>query len=470
METSERNFNQASKMAKDTMDVIARFLEAIGNQLAQKGRFAAQLALAEWIKDGNSITSIHPYAPTSGKLLYQLDLQKIPYVSQTDGSICVKPTDVAKIHEIERSLKIAHCMYFQEVGMDEMENDIALYGNEKKKEMLILKDVDPHFKETIVRKCNDISKGFMVGTEALESGNYNLAVAGTKIFTTNDEEKDFCKAYLQAVVSLYGPNHDVKVLQLIADEKLEKEIKELPDDGVSRYIVGVDDKNVKNVVEITPTDFQYYQWVADKDGQIRQKMISNVDKDDPSYELELDRCLDRINNKAMLYDVNEYEEHINTNERTVGTLRPEKSYEQYLLTVCTERMVEKIDEVIRKDIKEKRLEDAPVEEVFGFYKEASEKIMEGIRTEKFPPEYEEACKQIREEFVKDVSDSIDKLAERNADIQTTPKDIVNSFERVSSTIKETKTTSRVAERNQTKTKETTETKETKTHEQHQDNR
>lgn len=441
---AQSNFKEATKWAKTIEEIIAEYLSFLAQYIEDNGKYAPQKEMAKWIRKGGDIYAYTVRGDCQDELKYNLSKCKIPFISMSDGRIVVPGYALEQVKDLNREINVSHCNYYQEVNAKEMEDSIARFSGIKDKDLLKLEGIDPYFVEVLKNKSNDISKGFMIGTEKDENGDFSVTILGTNVYS-EDKKKDFCKAYLQAAISLYGPNQDKKIMQIDADNLLDKQVEELKNDPDVHYIVGVDEKDVKNIIELNGKNFQHYISSLDKEGNRVDRLVAQCEINDPSYDEELQICLDKIKNKTLVDDINKLNEHISTNTRNLSTSRPEKSKEEYLISICYDRACDTIDSMIREKIASNDIHFSNSLEAFSFYQKESGMILEALSNDKTPEGYsKEIFNGLKESFSKDIGSMVSELSSKKEPITLTPKDVLDSCLVISDKVTDVKVSHHIA--------------------------
>ena len=393
-EIAKDNIKSSAEFAETLSDFITNILMAIGDYVEKHSEYAPQLELAKWIKEGNGVDIYPIQGKNYAAFKAELDKEKIPYLDiGSERELLIRNCDIEKCKEINRRALITELNYFQDVNAREMENAIAESPRITNKEMITLHGLSKYDVEVIKNKCNHISAGFMVGVEKASDGTYCLTVHSSKVYdtkTADENEKrhvtDFCMAYTQAMVSLYGPNGTTKVKQIDADEAIDIKIEELKKAKEVHYIIGVDDPS--KFIEINGTDFQYYETSVNDEGKRVDRLVVRADVRDVNYDSELQRCLDRIYSKAILDNAEELSKHLSTRKRTVETDRPNRNYEQYLISIAESRMTNQIDAMIKEKFANENMAGSAIDK-FHNYKNEVKKIFDGLETGEVPHGYQE---------------------------------------------------------------------------------
>lgn len=427
-EITDINARSAGEFAETLADFVARLLAALAEYLEKNALYAPQLELAKWIKSGNGV-DVYPIQGNSfAAFRAELDKANIPYLDiGNERELLIRNCDLEKCKEVNRKILITELNYFQDVNTREMESAIA--GSEKinNKEMLTIHDLSKYDVEVIKNKCNNISAGFMVGVEKTADEKYCLTVHSSKVYdekTADPEAKkhvtDFCKAYTQAMISLYGPNGFIKTAQIDADEAIDSAVEQLKGTDTVHYIVGADD-NTK-FIEINGKDFQYYETHFNEKGERVDRLLVRADVTDINYDSELQRCMDRIYNKAIISNLSELTEHLSTKERTVDSERPRRNEAQYRISIAESLITDKMDEMIKgRLIEEENIQSSY--ESFQYYQEEVAGIFEclerGEVREGYKQEDFETIAQIMVEADVDITDyqiSVQQIREFEIDI------------------------------------------------------
>ena len=375
-EVANKNFNSSAGFSKNVADLIARLLAIIADYLEKEGKYAAQKEMAKWIKGGGDIISYPIQGDKIPGMIHSLksalDEQKIPYIEVNDASkIIIRSIDMEKIKEINKELLIARSEYYQIVDSQEMENAISKADFVRDKDIFTLHSLTENEVEVLKNKCNGISVGFMLGQKKNEDNTYDVSVHASKIFNTNESDrkhKDFCKAFLETYLSLYGANRDIKVQELEYDRNLDAQISSLKGTKTPHYIVSANTN--KRYIELNNERFVFHNLV--KNGNEVVDRLTTCDVTDPDYEQELEKCKDKLLNKTIISDQTLLNKHLSSSEHVVTSSRPVRDRQQNNNKNVESLLGAKIDSMVKEKIKaERKMFDSPAEAFSEYVKEAS---------------------------------------------------------------------------------------------------
>lgn len=384
-QAAENNIKNAGQFATATANNIAEIIGALLEYLEREAQLAPQKALAKWIRDGGSLVSYPIQGHCKAELKYEMEKQGIPYVETTTGYLIIPEPSLNQVREINREILVGKCNYFQEVDGVEMENAIAKIDRIENKEIFSLHGLDKYETEVLKNKCNNISAGFMVGISQEGTDTYELSVHGDKIYNP-EINKDFCKAYLQMAFSLYGPNHSTKIEQIKADEKTDSLVRELKNSKDVHYVVGADDNDPKRYIEMNSNGFEFYESVI-LDGERIDRQICRIDKDNPNYESELERYMDRIFNKVVLNNADDLGKHLSVNGRNIECDRPRPDVKGMQASMAADKITDIIDRMVKTHMKEDNIQFSNVNQAFTYYQREAAAIMNAIEKNVVPANY-----------------------------------------------------------------------------------
>ncbi len=352
MEVAENNYRNVGEFFKTTNETLLKVLMALIAFLETEAKYGPQKEFAKWIRQNGSCCFYNTQGKCINDLIRELDEKQIPYLrlSNNEDKIIIKTPDLEKVKDINRMILIGRTNYYQEVDALEMENAIASIDKINNKELLTLHNLDFYETEVIKNKCNDISKGFMVGISQ-EEDNENLnsiSITTERLLTDDPEKKDFCKSYLQAMHSLYGPNHDTKVEEIKDDIRINNMIANLRGTNDSKFVAGADEKNFKHYIELNSTGFIAYSVGKGKDNEdLIERVVGRCDIDDPNYDSELQRYLAEIKNKVVLNNSTELSMHL-TGSGKYDSKRTQKTRDQELISKHEDEACDLIDKMIKE--------------------------------------------------------------------------------------------------------------------------
>ena len=352
--SDEQNIKSTGNIIKSFADWLQQLYKNIADALEFSSKNAAQKELGRLAREGHGLYAYNIKGDVEGQMMYNLEKQGIAYAKLDGSNILIKETDLTRVRDLNREVLITKGNYYQEVSAEEYENAIARYDRLTDKDVLYIKNLDKYEYETLKNKCNDISRGFTIGTVANPDGKtYSLMIRSAEVFKNVPEGKrqpmDFCKAYLKANLSLYGPNIEVKKKEIDADDRLDKKIEELKDSDCVHYIVGADKSGL--FIEMNSKEFQFYGTTVE-DGKRLDNLITECDKDDPNYDYELQRCMDKLKSRAILDSSEELGKHLSTDKRNIDSERAERGVQEISNSMANDMIADKIDSMVRPLIRE----------------------------------------------------------------------------------------------------------------------
>ena len=372
---SEKTMEQTGKVIREFFRLLAERLKALAEKAEFSQQTAAMRELAKLCESGQGLTEYTVKGIDRGQLIAKLKEIGFAAVEMSDTSdkMLIRTADRDSIYDLNVELNLAKGNYYNEVSIKHFETAIAEADNKmvKDKRVIEIDGLDRYQMEVLKNKCNDITRGFTVGTDEAIDGTGKIVIRAQNAFTQNLKEKhtDFAKAYLKSVISLYGPNMMEKMAEIDADKEIDDKVAELKNDPDSYYLISVDDKT--KYIELGNTDFQYYK--INKDG--KEQIQMQVEKSNPNYEYELQRCMDEIKNRAIISSREELDKHLSTKSRTVDTIRPERNQEAINKAAANDILIAKIDEMIRP-VAETVVQKDGAYEAFRFYEQSSADVLD----------------------------------------------------------------------------------------------
>lgn len=375
------SYNRAARAFTST---FMRFLEVLAEYLEQHSKYSPYREMAKWIKSGKGVELYPVQGNVTKELAFELHKANIPYIDiNNNNAIIIKPNDLTAVQQLNRNVLVSKSCYYQDVDVKEMENVIARFDRIKNKELLKISCRNKEEMEVLKRKCNDISAGFMIGVDLLseKKDNYDIVVHAAKVLRTKSERNDFCKAYLQMALSLYGPNSHVKLQQLQDDRIMDNKIALLKGTQEPAYLISTTDN--RSYIEFNQEGFKYYVQSKNENGDKEIYESASCSISDEHYEIELQRYKDRIFNKQILTSEKELGEHLATKKVNISSDRTRKTKEQFEISVMESLLADKINDMIDKKIIEKEKERTfclpNSKELFDYYRNECMKIMEALR-------------------------------------------------------------------------------------------
>lgn len=325
-EIAEISFDNTTKFTENMLKALEKFLRQFGIALEEGAKDAPQKALAKWIKQGKGVRQHPVQGGCMGEMQAEMRRLGIAYVACKNDVFIVKQTDIERVRELNHDILLARTNYFQEAEIKDFEDAIANFSKQKNKDVLTLHGLDEYTLEVIKNKSNNIAKGFTVAhSKEKDKDTYSACVSAARVISLKEVQsgkrteykKDFCRATLETMLSLYGPNEEIKKQQIRDDEAFDKKIQELKNNKKTHYIVG--EFNKDKVIEITAEGFTFYDYKR------KNSVISQISKDDINYEGELQVAMDCIYNKILISGPDKYSEYMNketnADEKSERTVR-----------------------------------------------------------------------------------------------------------------------------------------------------
>ena len=404
---SRVDFNNANQFVKSSVQTLEDALMMLADLIKHNERYKDKIALGRWIEAGNGMVQFKIQGKNNEGIISdvkrRLAEEKIPYMQQLQyDTILIRDCDLERLKTINREAAISSQKYFQEVGLEEFERVMSnkkINVNERK--LFKITGLTYEEAEVLRRKCNKVSQGFMVATgESSERGKYDLALREDQVFIPDAINEngdrtinhDFATAYLKMSFSLYGPNEELKKRQLKHDRDIEVEAHSLKDMETIRYIVGEDDPN--QYIELDDEGFTHYMYIDDKNGERKKIKRGMCEKEDPSYDEELQRAMDAIFDKVFIDSEKQVIEHINSGAKDDIKSEREKLRGQALANNRTaDEVCDLVDKMIEDKIRNNGITMQSVE-AFHYYQKEAQKILMCYQKGKIHPDYK------KEDFIK----------------------------------------------------------------------
>lgn len=433
MDTAEQDYRSMMNLSKQFLKVIKDMLDSFMDLLMNRSRFAAQIAFAKAIKNGE-VVSYKVYGDVMDGMIERLKEANIAFEPLiNNNSILVRMKDVEKIKAINRELNIAAGNYYQVVDALEMENAYAI-NCPNNCEMFELSNLNYLEKEIMVQKMNDISEGYMVGVRQNSDDSFNLVVHSPKVYSPNLETKDFCKTYLEAMVGLYGGAGDVKKDRVDYDLSFYNKVNDILNNDCCSYIVDV--QNTGKYIEIDDRGFSLYKsTIAENENHelsIVTDKIFGIDKDDINFDGELRRVLDTFRNKTILTSHDELFKHISNPNQNFDCDRPTYTATERLIHMNERNIISLIDESIKKKMSDKSFDPYSAFDYYrGEMKEIFNCISKGVDVKGYDEEFNTKLKgylKASEVDVKVYKKIVDKETNLHSSMHKAKKKTINRGE------------------------------------------
>lgn len=388
---AEQTSKQLVDLIKKMVEALERHLKDLAQQKAASESYAYASIIDKYVQDGGQIKG---YFLSDDKLynkhlaqeLRKKDMPFIEYNVNGRTVLAIRDCDAEEFAKVQEQTKINEQRYFQMVGKEEMA--ATFEGSqripEKDKKFLTIDGMDKTMAQMLANKCNDITKGFMVGINKNEKSTDLMVHAKRTIVLGKPQGKnvysqDFCRAYLAAAFSGYGPNREKNMEQLKIDENLNKKIKEFDGPG-EMWITGQDD--VDTVIKVTEQGFErmLVEPGFDEDGKsvTTYKIVEKHDFDEENYIKNLDVALAGIFDEVILTSKDETDKHISGVEKQHSE-RPQKTKDERKRSFNETVVCDKADYLIKEALEKTPFfkERDPVAQ-FDEYRRMAHQLFEGI--------------------------------------------------------------------------------------------
>lgn len=376
-DSAQKLFNQYPQIIQRFMKGLAEALNKLMEKWEKDREYRPYRALARAIDNGNC-SYFKADDDFKGKLHARLKEDGIPHIN-FNGYFVVKNKDLDKVTNTYREILVGELNYFQEVNKSELLNAIAKSDRFENKDVMTFEYLNLYEFESLKAKCNDICKGFMIGTDKMNDSQYSLSVHSSSIYNKNPQKNDLCKAFLASTLSIYGPNRGIKEKQIEADVELEQKVRELKNVDSSFYIVSENDSS--RFIEVAETGFEVYDSLIEE-GKRVDHMIFRIDKDDVNYAAELQKYMDTMYDKVIVSNIEDLGKHLSESDACLTTLRPKKGMDAILVSKANKELTNEINRMIKEKHKGHSIE-------FTEYEEEAASILEGLQRGVVPAEYKD---------------------------------------------------------------------------------
>ncbi len=320
-----------------------------------------------------------------------------------NGKLIIRTQDLNKVRDINLQLCLENCYGLQEIEKSQFENVIAKSNKFTDKEIIELKGLDKVEVEILKNKCNKIQpqygQGFTLGVERDKNDFYNIVIAGDNVLT-DTKEKDFCQAYIETQLSLYGPNRDIQRDEIEADLEIDRKVMNMVKNADYQYIISVTNKD--RYIRINEEGFDVINITPDQNGQPVPHVITELhnDIDDPYFNKNLYQQLDMLEDKAIISSREVLKEWRENDDFKIEKIRPDKTFQEKRISRFEDEFSKKIDTEIRRNFDKYDIKFDTAYEKFDNYKHAFVTIIESCSTGIIP----EGMDQEYGDFLDEVQD------------------------------------------------------------------
>lgn len=349
----------------------------------------------------------------SDRFASELSKAGIDYRLGKEGTVLINHKDLERVRDIEEELLVSYSKSVMVVDEQKLENALVHSKDVSDKRVLTL-NLDQNEFQVLANKCNHLPQGFAIGKgEKNEKGERAFSLRESAVFTPYDpkepkqyKNKDFCYAFLEAELSLFGPNEEIKAAQLEFDRQVDHTIKDLKDKDTVAYVVSASDNS--KYIKLEEKGAKIYN--RGEDGEWSFKEISTSD---PRYDTLVKQATVNLYNRTVIYDDKELERHLDPDQDNVRAGRPRLTPEQAEAGKCSDEIAAKLDRIVKVHMKEVDFYDnntKNAEVLFHKYKEECAKVLDVALDEKA-----ETPKGYKEEDIETIRRS---FKEHNIDPQT----------------------------------------------------
>ncbi len=418
-EAAQKNLVGMAKIVEKFMKALADALSKLIDKWEKDKEYRPYRALAKAIDNGEC-SYFMADTELRGKLHARLKEEGISNIN-FNGYFVVKNSDLDKVSAVYREILVGELNYFQEVSKKEFMNAIAKSDKFPSKDVMTFEHLNIYEFESLKAKCNDICKGFMIGTAQMSPNQYSLTVHKSSVYNKNPKKNDVCKAYLASALSILGENRGIKEKQIEADLELERTVRELKNVDKSFYIVSENDNS--RFIEVSEKGFEVYDSLIEG-GQRVDHMVFNIGKDDINYTAELQRYMDTMYDKAIVNNIEDLGKHLAAGDAIVSA-RPKKTRAAILVSKANREVTNKINQMIKDYHKDKSVG-------FKEYEQEAADILDCLHKGRIPEKYKEEdmaeLKNIytsKEMEIPDFKDVIGGLTDRGPTVKIEKAEKIN---------------------------------------------
>ena len=393
------------------VDVLSQLLDVMHegelsrkqNKVASR-QYMYNMAFEQHFKNGGgsicySIEDENLIRAVTNELMYD----NIPHrIVQINGvkMLQIRDTDAEHYKYTLEAAKIVLGNYHQELDLYEMANSIQQYSamTEEQKVFVKFDGINEDFATMLKNKSNDITKGFMVGTEDIGNGTENLAVQSRKVLAMKQEKnssvysRDFCRAILAAELAYSGPNHDKNIEQLASDRKLNEYIMGYSGEP-EIYLTGERaDKNKSIHIAKDYIEFRTLQKQVDDKGNLVDVWVGEgkIYRDEAGeYKKALQKYSDMIFDEVICHSKEELDEHTQGIHKKTSE-RVKKNHSEQDISDAESIMCNKIDYAIKRSFQNdvnydmNNIYHKNEEEIIKTYRERALETLQAIQTQEKP--------------------------------------------------------------------------------------
>lgn len=378
-------------LLKKMVEAMERHMKDVAQQKAASKQYAFACAIDKYINEGGQVKG---YFLNDDKLFNkhfkeELKANELPFIEYSingQSIIAIRDCDEEKYKQIESMTQKNEQRYFQIVDKKDMAETFEASQRipDKDKRFLTMDNVDKTMAQMIANKCNDITKGFMVG--AVEHGDTTDLMVHAKrtiVLGTPQTDKvysqDFCRAYLAAAFSGYGPNREKNIEQLKVDEELNKKIKDFKGPG-EMWITGQDDTDT--IIHVTEKGFDRIAVKPALDQNNEQTFVYEIQERhnalEENYREKLDVALAGIFDEVIVPDQASIDRHILGVEKQHSE-RPQKNMDERRRSYEETLVCNRADYLIKETLaKTPFFKDRDPVEQFDEYRKMAHQLFEGI--------------------------------------------------------------------------------------------
>ncbi len=251
---AEQNEQEFKKLLDKLIAMIKKYIEDMRRKSLEKAERDKYKKLEDAFLAGGNPYFYNITGNCRAELETILKEKGIPFIYHSIDNkhyLLTASNFAQEISAINKEINLAHANYYQTADLSDMSNAIASIDSIKNKNILTFTGLTQFELEELQRKCNNICKGFTLGSETdfggpsgkfvYRAGVYArpeniLAEFTEKNLAERTDSHDLCSAYLNHLFSLYGRGpayreiaqdeiqHDKAVDNLIID--LSKMIQE----------------------------------------------------------------------------------------------------------------------------------------------------------------------------------------------------------------------------------------------------
>lgn len=363
----------------EALETYHRILNEIKRYVQRNAVYQSQRDFGDNLDQKNSVRIYQTTGDCADRMEVLMMNASVPFLRMQNHTDCFLIPDDAEIEQkvidINRTALEQECCYCQEAPAEEMENAIARIPQIKDKGVVTFDRLTQEEYMALRRQCGKISEGFLLGTAKYSDGTYSVSVHAPDVYAVhpNSEMPDFAKAWLTAVMTVYGENGKTNAERMQQNLNALKEIMEYDGDE-TKYAANHGRGGFGKMISYDRDSVQVLSSIPDHDG-IAVKSLETIDRKDSGFAAKLRLAVSKMGHLFTGTGA-DAQQHL------ISTISDEERKE-YKAGIHNRDVIDAVDRAVRQQMEKDGMEHVFPEVQLKQYAEYASEILDGAATGEF---------------------------------------------------------------------------------------